>query len=311
MIKRNTEEIINEKNIPELLKKKNPVTYCGYETSGAIHLGHLVTITKLMDLQKAGFHIKVLFADWHTYLNQKGDWDFIHKQVEIWKKGFKAAGLDAEFILGSSFQRKQEYIDDVFTLATKTTLNRGLRSMQQVARDIENAKISQVIYPLMQIVDIKHLNIDLAQAGIEQRKIHALGIELFDLINYKSPVFVHTPLISSLKGSGKMSSSDPDSLISIIDSDEDIKSKIKKAHCPEGIIKDNPILQIAQLIIFPRFEKFEIKRSEKFGGNLTFTDYNDLEKSFSEREVHPLDLKNAISEYLIRIINPIRKQFER
>jgi len=311
LIKRNTEEIINEKNIPELLKKKNPVTYCGYETSGAIHLGHLVTITKLMDLQKAGFHIKVLFADWHTYLNQKGDWDFIHKQVEIWKKGFKAAGLDAEFILGSSFQRKQEYIDDVFTLATKTTLNRGLRSMQQVARDIENAKISQVIYPLMQIVDIKHLNIDLAQAGIEQRKIHALGIELFDLINYKSPVFVHTPLISSLKGSGKMSSSDPDSLISIIDSDEDIKSKIKKAHCPEGIIKDNPILQIAQLIIFPRFEKFEIKRSEKFGGNLTFTDYNDLEKSFSEREVHPLDLKNAISEYLIRIINPIRKQFER
>ena len=97
----------------------------------------------------------------------------------------------------------------------------------------------------------------------------------------------------------------------LLDEIKDIKSKIKKAHCPEGIIKDNPILQIAQLIIFPRFEKFEIKRSEKFGGNLTFTDYNDLEKSFSEREVHPLDLKNAISEYLIRIINPIRKQFER
>ena len=123
LIKRNTEEVINEKDIPELLKKKKPITYCGYETSGPIHLGHLVTITKLLDLQKAGFHVKVLFADWHTYLNQKGDWDFIHKQVEVWKNGFKAAGLDAEYILGSSFQRKTEYIDDVFTLATKTTLN--------------------------------------------------------------------------------------------------------------------------------------------------------------------------------------------
>ncbi len=311
LIKRNTEEIIKEDKISELLKKKNPVAYCGYETSGAIHLGHLVTITKLIDLKKAGFHVKVLFADWHTYLNQKGDWDFIHKQVEIWKKGFKAAGLDAEFVLGSSFQRKQEYIDDVFTLATKTTLNRGLRSMQQVARDVENAKISQVIYPLMQIVDIKHLNIDLVQAGIEQRKIHALGIELFDLIKYKSPVFVHTPLISSLKGPGKMSSSDPDSLISIIDSDENIKNKIKKAHCPEGEIKDNPILQIAQLIIFPRFDGVEIKRSEKFGGNIKFKDYKELEKSFSKKEVHPLDLKNAVSEYLISIITPIRKQFEK
>jgi len=309
LIKRNTEEIINEDKLSELLKKKNPVTYCGYETSGAIHLGHLVTITKLIDLKKAGFHVKVLFADWHTYLNQKGDWDFIHRQADIWKKGFRAAGLDAEFVLGSSFQRKQEYMDDVFTLATKTTLNRGLRSMQQVARDIEHAKISQVIYPLMQIVDIKHLKIDLVQAGIEQRKIHALGIELFPMINYKIPVFIHTPLISSLKGPGKMSSSEPESLISIIDSDESIRDKVKKAHCSEGIIKDNSILQITQLIIFPRFEEIEIKRSEKFGGNITFKDYNELKKSFSKKEVHPLDLKNAVSEYLIKIITPIRKQF--
>ncbi len=152
LIKRNSEEILNEKDIPKLLKNKKPIAYCGYETSGPIHLGHLVTITKLMDLQKAGFHIKVLFADWHTFLNQKGDWDFIHKEVNNWEKGFKAAGLKAEYILGSSFQRKPEYFDDIISLATKTTLNRGLRSMQQVARDIEHAKISQVLYPLMQII---------------------------------------------------------------------------------------------------------------------------------------------------------------
>src|SRR3990167_7015534 len=139
LIKRNSAEIINENKLKDILKLKKPVTYCGYEvsggTGGGIHLGHLVTITKLLDLQKAGFHVKVLFADWHTYLNQKGDWDFIHKQVEVWKNGFKAAGLNkAEFILGSSFQRKPEYFDDVLTLATKTTMNRGIRAMQQVGR---------------------------------------------------------------------------------------------------------------------------------------------------------------------------------
>lgn len=311
LIKRNTIEIINEKDISEILKKKKPVAYCGYETSGKITIGHLVTITKLLDLQKAGFHIKVLFADWHTYLNQKGDWDFIHKQVGIWKSGFKATGLDAEYVLGSSFQRKPEYFDDVLTLATKTTMNRGIRAMQQVGRDLEHAKISQSIYPLMQIADIKHLEVDLAQSGIEQRKIHALGIEMFGLINYKSPVFVHTPLISSLNGSGKMSSSIPDSLISITDSDEDINKKIKGAHCPEGIIKDNPIIQILQLIIFPRFNEIRIKRDKRFGGDLIFKDYRDLEKSFSKKEVHPLDLKNSVSEYLIKVITPIRKQFRK
>ena len=310
LIKRNTEEIINEDKLKEILKLKKPITYCGYEPSGQIHLGHLVTITNLMDLQKAGFHIKVLFADWHTWLNRKGDWNFIHKQSKIWQEGFKAAGLKAEFILGSKFQRNMNYIDDVLTLSLNTTMNRALRSMQEVARDFENAKVSQVIYPLMQITDIKYLKVDLVQAGIEQRKIHALGIELFNLINYKTPVFVHTPLISSLKGPGKMSSSDPESMISINDNEENIKKKVNNAYCPEGIIENNPILQIMKLIVFPRYSEIVIKRLNKFGGNLEFKDYKDLERMFATRTLHPLDLKNSCAEYLIEILSPIRKKFK-
>src|SRR3989304_10247098 len=116
LIKRNSAEVIGEDKLKDILKLKKPVTYCGYETSGPIHLGHLVTITKLLDLQKAGFHVKVLFADWHTYLNQKGDWSFIHEMIKKWEKAFKALGLEkAEYVLGSSFQRTQEYIDDLLT----------------------------------------------------------------------------------------------------------------------------------------------------------------------------------------------------
>lgn len=312
LIKRNTVEIINEDNIPKLLKKKSPVTYCGYEPSGEIHLGHLVTITKLMDLAKAGFHVKILLADWHAFLNQKGDWDFINEQVKIWKAGFIAAGLkDAEFVVGSSFQRKQEYIDDVFSIATKVTINRALRSMQQVARDIENAKVSQVLYPFMQIADIKHLNVELVQAGIEQRKIHMLGSEMFETIKYKTPVYVHTPLISSLKGPGsKMSSSDKESFISIRDSEESIKAKLNKAHCIAGEKNENPVLEIAKLIVFPRFDNFVVKRPEKFGGNLEFNSYEELEKAFVAKKLHPLDLKNSLAGYLAEIIEPIRKKFK-
>ena len=311
LIKRNTEEIIGEDKLKEILKLKKPVVYCGYEPSGPIHLGHLVTITKLIDLQKAGFHVKVLFADWHTWLNRKGDWDFIHKQCKTWEQGFKVAGLKAEFILGSKFQRNLNYIDDVFTLSLSTTMNRALRSMQEVARDFENAKVSQVIYPLMQIADVKYLKVDLVEAGIEQRKIHALGIETFSLINYKVPVFVHTSLISSLRGPGKMSSSEPESMISINDNDESIKKKISNAYCPEGIIENNPILQIMKLIIFPRNNKIIIKRPDKFGGKLEFNDYGELEKSFVMKKLHPQDLKNSCSEYLAEILEPIRKKFKK
>jgi len=272
-----------------------------------------VSLTKLLDLQKAGFKVKVLFADWHTYLNQKGDWNFIKEEVEKWKKGIVASGLDSvEFVLGSEMERNLDYIDDVFRLATKNTLNRGLRSMQTVARDINNAKISQVIYPLMQIVDFKYLKVDGALGGIEQRKIHMLALEILKDIDYKTPFIIHHELIPSLKGpnAGKMSSSDKFSMISIMDEEKEIQKKLNKAHCPEGVVEDNPVLAIVKLVIFPRYDKFLIERSEKFGGNLEFESYADLEKAFSSKDLHPMDLKNTCSKYLNEICGEIRKRFD-
>lgn len=310
VLEKNTVEIINKEDLNQLFSSKKPVVYCGYEPSGEIHLGHLVTMTKLIQLQELGCQIKVLMADWHGWLNQKGNWEEMDKAVKTWIKGFKAAGLDkAEYIEGSSFQRSPAYMDDLMKVAVDTTMNRALRSMQQVARDIEHAKVSQVIYPLMQICDIKHLGVDIVESGIEQRKIHMLGLEVFDKIGYKKPVLVHTPLISSLKGpGGKMSSSEPDSYISISDDEESLKNKIRKAYCPEGDAKENAILEITKLIIFPRFNKLKIERPDKFGGDVSYNSYADLEKDFKEKKLHPQDLKNAVAKSLYSIIKPIREK---
>jgi tyrosyl-tRNA synthetase len=65
-----------------------------------------------------------------------------------------------------------------------------------------------------------------------------------------------------------------------------------------------------KLIIFPRYEKIEIKRPEKYGGNVLFKSYNELEKKYIEKKLHPSDLKLAISEYLEKIIDPIRKNYK-
>ena len=313
LIKRNADEILNEAGISKALKRKGAKVYCGYEPSGEIHLGHLVTMTKLLDFQKAGVTPIVLLANWHAWLNKKGDWDFLDKQMKIWEKGMRAAGLTkAKFVKGTDFQRKEEYINDVMIMALGTTVNRGVRSMQTVARDIENAKISQIIYPLMQIEDIKALDLDFVAAGMDQRKIHALGIELFSKIGLKKkPVFVHTGIISSLKGPGaKMSSSSPESMISIRDSDEGIKKKINKAYCLSGEVKENPILDISRLVLFPIFEEIEIKRDEKFGGAVKYSSYEELEKDFSAKDLHPMDLKKAVAELLIDLIGPIRKAWK-
>ena len=311
LIKRNTVEIVTEVDLKKLLgKKKKPVVYCGYEPSGPLHLGHFVTIIKLMDFVKAGFKVKVLLADVHAFLNRKGKEKDIEKEVYAWKKTIKAIGLDAEVVLGSNFQFKKDYVLDVIKLAQDSTISRGLRSMQEIARDIKHATISQLWYPLMQVVDIKYLNVDIAVGGIEQRKVHMIGKDMSKVIDYNF-IALHTPLITSLRGPGqKMSSSVPGTMISVTDSKEEIKKILKNAYCPAKVVNQNPVLEITELIIFPKVDKFIIKRDKKFGGNLVLSDYKKLEELFKKGKLHPLDLKNAVTEYLEKIIGPIRKNFK-
>ncbi|MBI5872428.1 tyrosine--tRNA ligase [archaeon] len=310
LIKRNTAEIVTEQELRTLLEtKKNPVVYCGYEPSGPMHLGHFVTIIKLMDFAKAGFKVKVLLADIHAFLNRKGNEGEIKKETENWKKTIKAIGLNAEVVLGSSFQFEKNYQLDMLRLAQAITINRGLRSMQETARDIENATISQLIYPLMQVADIKYLKADIAEGGLEQRKVHMIGKETMKILNHPF-VAVHTPLITSLKGPGqKMSKSIQGSGISVTDSYEEIKKTIRNAYCPEKIIEENPILQICKLIISPRIGAIKIERQAKFGGSLEIRDYEGLEALYKNGSLHPLDLKNAVTEYLEKILSPIRKRW--
>ncbi|MBI4045066.1 MAG: tyrosine--tRNA ligase [Candidatus Diapherotrites archaeon] len=299
-IEANTVEIVSKEELQALIEaKKTPIAYCGYEPSGPIHLGHLVTISKLKDLEKTGFRVKILLADWHAFLNKKGTIEEIRQMAKEWEKSIKRLGFkNAEFVLGSAFQMKPLYFEDVLELASHATLQRGLRSMQEVARDIEHAHISQMVYPLMQIADIKHLGVDVAQAGIEQRKIHMLGRELLPQIRWRKPVLVHTPLINSLTGDGKMSSSKPETFISLADSPEQVLHKVNKSFCPEGVVDKNPVIEITRLILFPLFGELEIRRPEKFGGDKTYASATELEKDFAEKKLHPMDLKKACAEWI-------------
>jgi tyrosyl-tRNA synthetase len=108
-----------------------------------------------------------------------------------------------------------------------------------------------------------------------------------------------------------MSKSKPDTCIFIHDSPEEIKRKINQAFCLEGETEFNPILDWVKYLIFRDTDsKLEIKRPEKFGGDVTYTSYKELEKDFAEKKLHPMDLKNSVSEKLIQILEPARKHFE-
>ena len=294
----------------DVLKKEQPIAYTGYEPSGKIHLGHAVTVQKLKTLQKLGFKIKILLADYHAFLNGKGTVEEIAETAEYNKKCFEALGLDetTEFVYGSSFQLDPDYTTKVYQLATMTTLKRAKRSMDQVSRHDDNPKVASVIYPIMQTVDMAALEVDVALGGMEQRKIQMLARENLEKIDENVPVCIHTPLLHGLDGDAKMSSS-KGNFIAVDDSVEDITKKINKSYCPQGEIEDNPMIEIAETFVYPNQEKLLIKRPEKFGGDIELT-HDELIENFKNGDLHPMDLKTGIKDFLIEYLAPVREYME-
>ena len=312
LVLRNTEEIVKEEELDEILEEKeSPRAYIGNEVSGPVHLGHWIQIRKMQDLKQAGFQPVILFADLHTFLNKKGDEEWIEDMVDYWKATFQAFDLDAEYVKGRGFQRSTKYFHDVLRMAQETTVNRAERGIGEVASDQENIYTSQLIYPLMQALDIVHLDLDLAVAGIDQRKIHMLAREKLPKLGYDKPTCLHWPLLTSLGGSDdKMSSSKKDTMFPLHADPSRIRETISDAYCPQGQVEDNPVLEIAKFFVFGADRELHVERDEEYGGDLHYTEYSELESDFGSGELHPLDLKNAVADQIVERFQPVRERFK-
>ncbi len=319
-----TEEVVTRDELIELFKtNSSPKHYIGLEISGFLHLGSLIsTGFKINDFVKAGVKCTVFLADWHTLINDKlgGDWDVITKVSKYYADAFKLVCPGVNIVLGSElYDSRKEYWREFVEFTKHMSLKRTMRTLTIMGRTEDETKIdlAKLLYPPMQAVDIHSLDLDIVHSGMDQRKIHMLVREIFPKMKWKVPVAVHHKLLPGLSKPadisdsqvlGKMSKSDPNSGVFIHNSDDEIKKNISKAWCEEANTQNNSLLEIARTIIFHEFNEMNVERPEKFGGNISYTDYNQLETDFAEKKLHPGDLKQTVGNYLIKIISPIREK---
>ena len=319
-----TEEVVTHDELVELFKtNSSPKHYIGLEISGFLHLGSLIsTGFKINDFIKAGVKCTIFLADWHTLINDKlgGDWDTISKVSKYYQDAFKLVCPNAEIVFGSKlYEEKKEYWSELVKFTKHMSIARTMRTLTIMGRSEDDKKIdlSKLLYPAMQAVDIHSLGVNIAHAGMDQRKIHMLVREVFPKMKWEVPVAVHHKLLPGLSKPadssdsqivGKMSKSDPNSGIFIHNTDDEIKKKISKAWCEESNIENNPLLEIAKTVIFHEFDEMSVERPEKFGGNVTYSEYSQLEKDFVEKKLHPGDLKQTVGNYLVKVVSPIREK---
>ena len=331
IIKSFAEEIINEDELRELFKtKKNIVAYDGFEPSGVapIHFG-LLRATNLKKMLKTGIKFKLYLADYFGLINDKLGGDLKNIQlagryfIEVWK----ACGVDldkVEIIWASKIMDDIDYWDKVLNIAREISFNRTKKSLTIAGRkSTDKITTAQLFYPSMQVADIFHLGIDVCQLGMDQRRANMLARDVAAKLKWKKPVAVHHHILLGLQGlqekgnqeetlmASKMSKSNPKTCIYMHDTFKEIKQKIGKAYCPEGIVKGNPILEYFKYIIFENINILEIKCPQKFGGDLKYKDYKSLEEDYIAKKIHPLDLKNSCAFELDKLISPVREYFEK
>jgi tyrosyl-tRNA synthetase len=333
LVKQVGEEIVTEDGLRVLLSaKKNFVAYDGFEPSGNVHIAQGIMRTiNVNRMIRAGARFKMLVADWHAWANNKMGGDLGHIQevgkylIEVWK----ACGMElghVDFVWANELVKSEDYWKTVMKIAISSTVKRITRCSQIMGRSESDVlSASQILYPCMQAADIFHLKADICQLGMDQRKVNMLARETGEKLGYWKPVIVSHHMLMGLgqppKGKGtvervvemKMSKSNPDSAIFMTDSEEQIKAKISKAYCPEKVVEENPVLEYCKYIIFAsgKFKTMKIERPEKFGGNLELESCGELEKTYRAGSLHPMDLKNAVSKYLNRMISPVREHFEK
>ncbi len=303
-----------------------------------MHIGQgLVCASKIQDLIQSGFHFIVFLADWHSMINNKygGDLEKIRTVGRYYKHCFTALGVPenkAEYIWASELAEKADYWEKVLRIARATTTQRVLRAIPIMGRDMQSKEndAATIFYPCMQAADIFQMRLDLACAGIDQRKAHVLAREAGEKLGWGKPVSLHTPMLVGLAGvqntprdsfdedpklnqviAAKMSKSKPENNILIHDEPEVIGKKIQRAFCPPKVVDGNPILEYYRILVFENREPITLKRDPKYGGDAEVPNYEQLERLYASGKIHPQDLKSNMSRILSQKLEPVREYFKR
>uniref|UniRef100_A0A672M9M0 Tyrosine--tRNA ligase n=1 Tax=Sinocyclocheilus grahami TaxID=75366 RepID=A0A672M9M0_SINGR len=317
LITRNLQEVLGEERLKEILKERELKVYWGTATTGKPHVAYFVPMSKIADFLKAGCEVTILFADLHAYLdNMKAPWELLELRVQYYEQIIKAmlesigVPLDKlKFVKGTDYQLSREYTLDVYRLSSMVTEHDAKKAGAEVVKQVEHPLLSGLLYPGLQALDEEYLKVDAQFGGVDQRKIFTLAEKYLPSLGYTKRIHMMNPMVPGLTG-GKMSSSEEESKIDLLDKNQEVKKKLKRAFCEPGNVENNGVLSFVKHVLFPLHSEFIIKRDPKWGGDKVYTDYEEVDMDFAAEQIHPGDLKASVELALNKLLDPIRKKFE-
>lgn len=153
----------------------------------------MVPAIKIAQLLAAGCDVTILLADIHGFLdNLKAPIELVNHRSEFYRHVITAllqsVGVPLEklkFVLGSSYQKSAEYVMDVYKLSSVISEHDAKRAGAEIVKQSDNAPLSGLLYPILQVLDEQYLDVDAQFGGLDQRKLFVAAKDWLPKLGYK------------------------------------------------------------------------------------------------------------------------------
>jgi len=229
-----------ERILEAVKKKKKFVMMTGLMPSGKFHLGHMLVAMQMIFYQKLGAKLYIAVADLEAYNARQKSLEELRKiAIDEYLCNYIALGLKPEnvdFYFQSDRSKEGKKSNAYYRLASNFSRHATFNEFRAVYGDISPGKINA---SLLQASDMFHAQLPefesripvVVPVGIDQdphlRLARDLGSRYNDH-NFIQLSSTYHSFMPSLKGGGKMSSSDESSYIAMTDSPKEVEKKIKK-----------------------------------------------------------------------------------
>ena len=284
VLRRGVVEIIVEEEFVRLLQEGKPLRLkMGFDPSRPdIHLGHVIGLRKLRQLQELGHKVVLIVGDWTAQIGDPSGESvtrpmLTHEQVmanaqSYLQQFFRVVDEDrTETVLQSEWFGK-------FTLATVLDLTRRFTLAQFLERDDFARRykanrpiaITEFLYPLLQAYDSVAIRSDVEFGGTDQKFNLLVGRQLQSMMGQKPQQCFLMPLLVGTDGVQKMSKS-LDNYVAVDDPPLEMFGKL---------------MSIADSLMLDYFEYLT---------DVSPPELDEMRRAIETDSVNPMDLKKRLA----------------
>jgi tyrosyl-tRNA synthetase len=221
MLKRAVAETIVESELIKLLESGKPLRLKqGFDPSCPdIHLGHVVGLRKLRQLQQLGHRVILIVGDWTARIGDPSgvsasrpmlSAEEVRVNAETYmKQFFKVVDKEKTEVRWQSEWFDEFRLEDVIRLTSKFTVAQFL-AREDFGNRYSSGQpiaITELLYPLLQAYDSIAIEADVEFGGTDQKFNCLVGRELQQMMGQKPQQVFLVPLLIGTDGSQKMSKS--------------------------------------------------------------------------------------------------------